>query len=101
MKLSIIDKYHLVQNYYAENGEGAIFDPQTATHSYGVNFLKDLKLDEDYKTVFAVIHNQMGASPALDIYFTLQGIEKLLRQNKAMRKEVKTLYDELIAESVL
>ena len=91
----VYQKYLLLQEAYATNGLGMIFNPETATKFYGVSFIDDgLKFNKHYQVLPSVAINHMGAQPTQQIYFTDKGIKKLLKINQKMRDEVNSLYEE-------
>ena len=88
-------KFLILQKIYAEEGQGAIFNPEMATKFYDVDFMRDLKFKEDYYTALSTTIDGNGAQPSLQIYFTHEGIKKLLRTNEKMQKEINDLWEEM------
>ena len=99
-KLSIFDKWKIVNNYLIENGQGELFDPEIAHQFYGINFL-ELKPKKHYKVYETVSIGANGVKPILSMYFTPKGIKKLLKTNQKMRDEVEQQYQELINDNAL
>ncbi len=88
-------KFLILQEIYAKEGHGAIFSPEMATKFYGVEFINQLKFKEDYYTALSTTINGDGAQPYLQIYFTDEGIKKLLKTNEKMQKEINNLWEEM------
>ncbi|WNY99813.1 hypothetical protein SUSP_002231 [Sulfurospirillum sp. 'SP'] len=86
-------KFLILQKLYAEEGQGAIFSPEMATKFYGVDFTQ-LSFKEDYYTALSTTIDGNGAQPSLQIYFTHEGIKKLLKTNEKMQKEINDLWEE-------
>ena len=91
-------KFLILQKLYADEGHGAIFSPEMATRFYGVDFMRELKFQEDYYTALSTTINGEGAQPSLQIYFTNKGIKKLLKTNQKMQKEIIHIWEDNKAE---
>lgn len=87
-------KFLILQKISADEGHGAIFSPEMATRFYGVDFMRELKFQEDYYTALSTTINADGAQPSLSIYFADKGIKKLLKTNEKMQKEINNLWEE-------
>ncbi len=93
--MTIYDKFKAIQEASINECMGAIFSPEYATKLYNVDF-SELEFTKDFNVGFGAFTTVNGVEPTLSIYFTDDGIKKLLSSNIKMINEVEELYQELL-----